>query len=299
MHLVGLSTLGLERMPDVELRFTHPKTGAPADVVLLTGPMAGGKTTTLEAIFAAREGAAPGGPMAPWEPEGRDGGAAKLLVTWALDAALLDRFPGDRERVLEAIFDSDARFPVENDPVFQFAFGDEATPWGRLEYFHASRRGARLEGALSGTNRSSRSLDKYGGTAHFLAELVVTGDDRRRLLNESLRDAGCDIQLSGVFSTGTTFVPELSDGRRRARGVTALSDGEHDVLLVLATAIRFGLGAAPIFIDIPELTLGEEGAIRLLRTLRALTGAQLVCATRSAEGYRSLDPVVVRCGGGA
>lgn len=297
MHLAKLITLGLERMPDVELRFTHPKTNTPADVVMLTGPMAAGKTTTLETIFAAREGAVPGGPMAPWEPTGRDGGAAKLLVTWALDAPLLDRFPGERERVLEAIFDSDERFPVDNDPVFQFAFGDESTPWGRLEYFHASRRGARLEGFAGGQNRSSRSLDKYGGTAHFLAELVVTGDERRRLLNDAMREAGSAIQLSGVFSTGNAFVPELTDDRGRTRGVTALSDGEHDILLMLATAIRFGLGSAPIFIDIPELTLGEAGATRLLQTLRSLTGAQLVCATRNADGYKSLDPVVIRCGG--
>jgi hypothetical protein len=287
--------MGLDRVPDVELHFTRPS-GAPADVVFLTGPMAAGKTTALETVFAAREGAFPSAPMAPWEPHGRDGGAAKLLVSWSLDDALLDRFPGERERELEAIFDSEERFPVDNDPAFQFAFGDEDTPWGRLEYFHARRRGARLEGASGSHNRSSRSLDKYGSTAHFLTELVVTGDSRQGVLNEAIKEVGCTFQLDGVFSTGNSFMPELSSPTGRPRGVSALSDGEHDVLMVLATAIRFQLGAAPIFIDIPELTLGAERAARLLHTLRGLTNAQLVCASRNADGFRSLDPVVIACG---
>ncbi len=298
MRITGITALGLDRLADVELDLTHPRTGREADILLCTGPSGAGKTTLLEAVFAAREGGVHGAPLAPWTPQSRDNGAAKLLLTWALDDALRERFPGPRHRELEAIFNAKTPFPVDNDPAFEHALADESTAWGRWEYFHARRRGAPLAGFVGRATRSSRSLDKYAGTARFLAELVVADDPRRHVLNETLGVVGCATRLTGVAALAHGFAPELRDGRGASCGVDELPDGEHDALLILATALRFELGAAPIFIDVPELALGLERAARLLAALSDLTGAQLFCATQEPQAFAGLAGVVeIPCGG--
>src|SRR5690349_8229498 len=88
MKIQRATFLGVRGVADATLELSDPRSGAPHEAVVVTGPSGAGKTRLLEALVAAKEAIGAYGPMtpgAPWIAAGAS--AAKILLTWSLDDA--------------------------------------------------------------------------------------------------------------------------------------------------------------------------------------------------------------------
>src|SRR5262245_46556093 len=92
MKLLRLSLDNFRGAPNGEWSFTHPTTGAPLDVIYVTGPAASGKTTFLEAIISLKESVgAYGVPPDPERLLRRGAKSGRIEGTWQLTAEEMAR----------------------------------------------------------------------------------------------------------------------------------------------------------------------------------------------------------------
>lgn len=310
MKILKLTTRKFRGLPDGEYSFADRTSGAPLDVVLVTGAARSGTTSLLEAIIAAKEAAGAYG-LTPLPAQCLRHGATDGLVeaTWLLSA---------RERSAAGLEDPTlvTRWPMHpgvghepSPPRVRevFAAYDHDASHGKMEYFAANRQlifnGARPTDRDEKRLRLTRATDKYAGVARLfetlalqdsadLAETIAsqgialrnTVPDSLAPLRRAMAELCPDRRLAGV---------DLRKGRAevlfaREDGSTVLleelSASEQQAVLVAATYERIGLHHSIVLIDEPELH--QHPTVRA-QWFQALLGLgrdnQVIAATTSTE----------------
>lgn len=283
MKLLHATFVGLRGVVDASFDLDDPATGRAADVVVVRGGGASGRTRWLEAVVLAKELVAPYGPE-PWiEPWVRDGVAARARLAFELDDE--ERcFAGTRDRVLEAdvtLRPSGAEAVADEGLRAVLARYSHGAGAGKIEYVPASRwldpRAA--SGALSPEAqrrlRPSRRPDKYAFVPALLRELEPGDADARAFA----------ARLAALSPT-CRFEPA---GERclRSRGgplatVHEVSDAERDAAILAATSVAIDLRCSMVLLDKPDRFVAAEDAARFARGLGALgEDNQLVLAPAS------------------
>ena len=94
MKLLRLSLENYRGAPNGAYAFTRPESGAPLDVVYVTGAPSSGKTTFLEAIAALKESVgAYGSPPDPARLLRRGVTSGRIEGTWLLSPAEMELAP--------------------------------------------------------------------------------------------------------------------------------------------------------------------------------------------------------------
>jgi hypothetical protein len=285
MKILRAAFVGMRGIRDVTLDLAHPETGAPYDLVALTGPAACGKTRALEAIFAAKEAIAPYGPAIDGAPWIASGTSARAAITWVLDEE-------------EQTYAGTANPVAETDVVFlsqrteSLAFEGlravlerytHGAHTGKVEYFPTTRR-LSTDGAMgdlsAGAQRARRPTKagyKYDFVGRFLRELPASPDVARAFA----------ARLAALSPT-CRYEP---DGRTQNHfhtrngasvGLRELSDAEADAVLFAATALAIDLACSIVLVDRPDLHADPAHAKQIVAGLRALgEGNQIILATGS------------------
>jgi len=274
MKILRATFLGIRGVGDATLDLTDPRTGAPHGTVVVTGPSGSGKTRVLEALIAAKEAIGSYGMPTTGERWIGPGNAAKIRITFHLDAAE-QVYAGTSSATLEAeVIFLAARARCEADEglraVLERYSHDRAQ--GKLEYFAASRRipttapFAGLGTAEQRIGRAGKEPRKYSFVVPFLRSLE---HDRARADGFAARLAA--LSTTCVYQAGPPAegVPRCFSSRGGPPAtVHELSDGEADAVIFAATAVAVGLDHSLVFIDRPDLHLDDVG--HLLGGLAAL-----------------------------
>lgn len=278
---VGDATLDLTAHGAQRTQGTHrtqgmqgtQRAGEPHDTVVITGPSASGKTRMLEALVAAKEAIGPYGLPPVGEPWIGAGSAAKIVLTFHLDAAERD-YAGTSSPTLEAevIFGPErARSEASEGlrAVLDRYSHDPAQ--GKLEYFPASRR-VPPHAPFAGLGTTEQRLGRAGKDPRkysFVVSLL------RALEHDKPRAAGFAARLEALSPTcrylpgSTDVIPRCFSSRGGpAATVTELADGEADAVIFAATAVTVGLDRSIVLIDRPDLHLDDPA--HLLGGLAAL-----------------------------
>jgi energy-coupling factor transporter ATP-binding protein EcfA2 len=325
MKIAHIKTENLRGVRDGAYSFTHANTGQPFDIVFITGPMASGKTTLLEAIAMAKERAGSYGTPVDaraFLKRGASNGSVRLSL-------LLDEGERQRAELREPVQVIDVPLggapPLNVHPQLRALLAEysHTTDIGKWEYFPANRR---LEPAWAWGEepppdeaaearlRLSRASDKYRGVAAWLRERVL--DDATQL-DKTLANRGLvsvaerptslapfafglaklcpQLRFSGLGPDARTPWFERVDGH--GVPIDALSDGERDAVLVVATHARIGLTGSVVLIDRPELHVAASAQSAWLRATAQLGDNQIIAATTSETLLRETTGAeVVRLG---
>ena len=297
MKIQRATFLGIQGVGDATLDLTDHRTGEPHGTVVITGPSASGKTRMLEALIAAKEAVGAYGlpPVGAWWIGA--GKAAKILLTFQLDAAerehagtssatldaevifLPERARSDADEGLRAVLERYSHEPAH----------------GKLEYFPASRRispyapFAGLGAVEQRLVRAGKDPRKYSSVVSLLRTFEL----------DHARAAGFAARLEALSPTcryvrGSTEIIPLCFSSRGGPAVTVheLADGEADAVIFAATAVTVGLDHSLVFIDRPDLHLGNPA--HLLGGLAALgqdnqlflaAGAELAAAAAAGVAH--------------
>lgn len=290
MKIQRLTFLGVRGLSDTTFDLTDPASGAPHDVVFITGPAASGKTRALEAIIAGKEGVAPYGPVglgSPWIAP--DSSAAKVAITYHLDEE--ERvYAGTNEPTMEGettFLPQRPRPEADEGLIAVLERYDHASGYGKVEYFPSNRR-LPIFPPFHGTNtleqrilRPGKDPRKYSFVLRFLRDL-----------EDNKAAAAAFAEKLAALSSTLRYEPEGPvDGMPRcfrSRGgpnvaPTEISDAEGDAVIFAATAVAMQLVRSILLIDRPELFTDARELPRFLGGLRALGGNQLIMATSSPE----------------
>ena len=281
MRILALQAIGVEGVPDGDYSFADAS-GAPADVVVVSGAVASGKTRLLELLLLIREIIAPTNDEADEEAWVRLGGSsARVIVTFWLD---------ERERkklgyatapvVVETVLGGDPELvaKVEPDPGLCFLLEsyDHTAETIKLEYFAEGRQldvgggTIALEPQSQKPYRTSKDPRKFAFIPEFLRSL--DGDKDRRERFE---------RLMRVFS------PALTLDRLRA-GLSTLSSSERDALVLSAVPSLVTLARSIVLVDRPDLYIRDEASV--LRGLFSLGPSnQLFVTSYSPQLFRAAE----------
>ncbi|HEY4119380.1 MAG TPA: hypothetical protein VGM56_16045 [Byssovorax sp.] len=289
MKIRRVTFLGIRGVPDGAHELGDAR-GVPRDLVLVVGGPATGKTRALEAIFAAKEGLAPYGPMLVGRPWIAGGDVlAKVALTFYLN---------EEEQAFANLMQTDVDAEVQlqqhrvawdaDDGLLAVLGRYEHERTGKFEYF-PSRREIPRDGALGGLDgleqrrlRPTKEPRKYAFVGRFLRELAA-------------HTAEADVfaaKLAALSPTCRYARAALGEGlpacftSRGGANVTLaeLSHAELDAVLFAATACAIGLDHSIVLVDRPELHLAPGEAAAFLAGLRALgVDNQIFLATSSRE----------------
>lgn len=301
MKIQRVTYLGVRGVGDLSLDFTNPRTGAPHDVVLLTGPPASGKTRALEAIVAAKEAIAPYGPISAvgsWIAPGSM--ASKVVLSFYLDEEERT-YAGTSSAALEgeALFLPQRPSREAGDDLIavveRYEHGEKT---GKVEYFPASRRVTtlgpfhslgRLEQRLL---RPSKDPRKYSFIMRFLREIEGSAEVSREF-SEKL--AGLSPTCRFERTTSSDALPRCF----RSRGgsllsLGELSDSEADAVIFAATAVALDLHRSIVLIDRPDLYADARSLRGFMAGLRSLgEDNQLILASASPELAAAAEDALV------
>ena len=277
---------GIAGVADLTLDLRGDRAGVPRSLVVVAGPSAAGKTRMLEALIAAKEAIRPYGLPVSGAPWIREGGAAKIVVSFYLDEA--ERaFAGTTSETLtgEVIFRAD-RVDCDADDGLRAVLGrySHNTSYGKVDYFPADRRipiFPPFPGFGSGEQRIFRlgkDPRKYGFVLPFLRTLDQDAERRERFA-ASL--AALSTSCRYVADRSGEAIPRCFASRGGAPATVAqISHAEADAVLFAATASALGLDHSLVFIDRPDLHAAD--ASRLLTGLGTLgRNNQLFVTVRS------------------
>ena len=286
MRIRAIELQGVRGLPSRTWDF--PRT-SDADVIVVTGPCASGKTTFLDALVAAKEKVAPyGAGDSRWArliPEGKR--AAKVVLSWETDATERERLHLEEELVSTEAIIGDALAPPARYPKaitsLLGTLSDE--PYGRVFYLHDTRQlptpvsfGADESGRTHRlTSRNQKFVDVYP-----LLTLPELAQARARA-SQYLGSLFPDLEVKGVVLQSGTYEPMLaSRGSGALRPFSTLSASERQATLIALHLARVEPARSVILVDTPELAFGEEGAVRLLRAMLSWGhDNQLILATAS------------------
>lgn len=267
MKIQRATFLGIRGVPDLTLDLVDYRSGLPHDVVILTGPSGSGKTRVLEALIAAKEALGAYGPMTAGAPWLGSGSAAKIMLTFLLNAEeqqyagtsspvqegevvfLQDRAKSDAEEGLRSVLE---RYSHDSNQ-------------GKLEYFPANRRFAAhppyggLSAAEQRVSRPGKDVRKFSFVVSFLHSLEYNRALADRFANTL---AALSPSLRYVPGTSSEGAPRCLSSRGGAPVTYAqISDGEADALIFAATAAAIGLDHSLILVDRPDLHLDDFASV--------------------------------------
>lgn len=290
MKIQRVSFLGVRGLADATFEFGQRESVAPAEIVILTGSPASGKTRALEAMIAAKEAIAPYGPIvqgAPWIAENSE--VAKVIIAFYLDEE--ERaYAGASSSVVEAevqFLPERARADADEGLVAVLDRYSHDRAKGKIEYFPASRRipiyppFGGLGAAEQRVNRPTKDARKYSFILRFLQEIAQSP--------ASARDFAARLEAFSATCRYTGGLPEgvphcFSSRRGAALSPFEISDSEADAVIFAAASVVLGLSRSILFVDRPELYADLRDAKRLVDGLRALgKDNQLILASSSAE----------------
>jgi energy-coupling factor transporter ATP-binding protein EcfA2 len=301
MKIQHVTFLGVHGVADASYDFTNPQTGAPHDVVVVTGGAASGKTRFLEALVAAKEAIAPyGPPAAPGAWIARGAPAAKIaLGFWLDDEERTYANAADPVAAAEATFTAErARGIADEGLVAVLGRYTHERRTGKLEYFPATRRLPTL-GPFGGLHvleqriaRAGKDPRKYGFVVRFLRDLA-----------ESAPLAEAFAHRLAALSSTCRYERERAPGGvprcLRSRGQAPvppheLSDGEQDAVLIAATAVAIELVRSLVLVDRPDLFADPTALRALVAGLRGLgDDNQLFLASSSPDLVAAAEPAYV------
>lgn len=301
MKIQRLTFLGVSGLPDLTFDLTDPASGAPHDVVFITGPAASGKTRALEAIVAGKEGIAPYGPVGPGAPWIATGGtASKVAMTFWLDEEERT-YAGTNEATMEGettFLPQRPRPEADEGLAAVLERYDHKGNNGKLEYFPSSRR--------------LPVFPPFHGTGTMEQRILRPGKDARKysFIPRFLRDleagSGAALafaeKLAALSATCRYEHDRAVDGMPvcfRSRGGTPmppdeLSDAESDAVIFAATAVAVNLTRSIVLVDRPDLFADPRDIKRFLGGLLGLgAGNQLIMATSSPELLAAAEGALV------
>jgi hypothetical protein len=316
MKIAVLRAQGFRGLPDQTFNFTHLGSGAPLDVILITGETSSGKTSLLEAIIAAKEDVGAYGTPPAQATYLRVGApTARLEATWLLSAGEAHR-AGLNDRLVSttSVFGQGAPALPEHPSGLRTLFREhspEATR-GKVEYFHAERtlpagRGVRYRGEPAKTADARLRLTTSGEKYRLLRDYIVsrilasgaslvetlrergialrtTQPDAEHRLGAILRPFVPDQELAGIAPEGDGYRVLF---RSRAGAVVDLDDlgtSDRHALLVALTFERLGLNHSLVLIDSPELHVHPRRHADFFASLVGLgRDNQIIAATTSRE----------------
>lgn len=321
MKLCEIQIENARGVPDGRFAFADRATGAPLDVILITGGPASGKTALLEAIAVAKETAGSYGPHvepATWLRPGKSSG--RIEACWTLSESERLRAGLDStERVTVLPLGEATRAEVDPGLRRLFATYSRDPHQGKFEYFPANRRlsgpswkppAAPSSEAAEGRLRLTRDPDKYAGLRRLFHDLTLADASRLTALLDAqgvaLRTQRPD-SLAPFKEAIAALLPDLRlaavelgergpriwflrrDGRRVE--LDELSESEQQGVLFAVTFQRLGLHHSVILIDSPELHLHPREHSRFVgRLLELGRGNQIIAATTSTELLKSVRP---------
>jgi energy-coupling factor transporter ATP-binding protein EcfA2 len=300
MKIKRISTNGFRGLPDRTFDFTAPRTGLPAELVVVTGPSGSGKSSLLDAILAAKEDVGSYGLQVSPASFVRTGdSAAKVQVEWILTADECARNGATGpELASESIFAPNLFSSMDHEPALVGLLSeyDPDPAMSKVEYFHSTRRiprtnvpGIATIGSPEGERlvRLTRDDSKYAQVIQYVAEAGLgLHDVGQKSGAERLAKAFSSLcrtrQLAGIEKAGRALIPRFADARGNVVGPDELSDSERQALLFAVTFLRAGVENSLVLIDTPELHLPEAEVGSFVRALMSLgTGNQLIIATGS------------------
>jgi hypothetical protein len=314
MKVARLRSFGFRGLPDHTYSFAHARSGAPFDVVLITGDPGSGKTSLLEAILAAKEDIGAYGTPPAQATYLREGTlTARLDVTWLLSASEAHR-AGLHERMISttSLFGEGAPALPDHPSGLRALFREHSrdATRGKVEYFDAERtlppgRGMRYRGgavtAADGRMRLTTSPEKYRSLRDYLISRVLAS---RASLVATLRERGIALRTTQpdaeqhLRALLRPFLPDLEfDGiepegegyrvlfRTRGGSVVDLDDlgtSARHALLVALTFERLGLHHSLVLFDGPELHVSPPRQADFFCAIVALgPDNQIIAATTS------------------
>lgn len=298
MKLRGLTCSGIPGLADGTFDFSKPS-GAPHDLVLVTGEEGTGKSRLLGLVAAARDVLAPSGEGINQDAWVRFGNiASKTILTFHLSEDELESIGGEQPAMsAEVIFRADDDYTAADntDPnliylLEQYAHDDAV---GYLEFFGENRRldiGGGEPSLAASTQqefRTTTSPRKFAWLPLFLASLSQDAAQAERFASTLARfGTTCHFDLGSHA---------LESRGRLIRSLHELSMSETDAVMMSATATLVGLSNSIILVDRPELYRSDDAAA-VLEGLRGLgTNNQLILATNAQSILETdLEKLVVR-----
>lgn len=291
MRILSLQCVGVEGVRDGEYAFAD-STGGPADVVVVSGPAASGKTRLLELLLLVRNIVAPTNEETDEDPWVRLGGrSARAVVTFWLDENERQRLGYPEPAVVTEVIlgaDPDLVAEFEPDPGLAFLFEryDHTGDTIKFEYFGENRRldvgggSISLAAASQGRFRTSKDPRKFAFVPDFLASLKRDATRAQRF-EETLTS----------FAPSCSFDPSsglVSSVGRTASGVEQLSASERDAVMFSAVSSLVTFSQSVIFVDRPDLYIRDEA--RVFRGLSSFgVSNQLFVTGYSAELFRAAE----------
>lgn len=293
MKVLSVSFHGVPGLPDGQ--FDLSRNGEPADLVLVTGPPASGKTAFLEAIAEAKESIAAYGGRPGRRMTRLDRKTSKVTIEWWLDEEERAIAGGGARRPSEALFGAvDAGPDTAWDEGLRMVLGRWSVEGPKVEYFHAMRRMPSppfpSSARVSATAQLTATDAKFEGLHGALVESALgiaaeTQPPTHARRFERAFEALCRTKRF----RGVARRPEGSYAAfdRAAGGpwvaLHELSASEHQAALFAAAFSLLRIDRSTVLIDTPELAQPPELAEELLRGLASLGRNQLIVATTSQE----------------
>jgi hypothetical protein len=261
VRIHSVQCIGVEGVRDGEYAFTDA-TGRPADVVVVAGPVASGKTRLLELLLLIRNVLAPTNDEADEDSWVRLGGrSARVLVNFWLDENERATV-GHAEPIVatETILSPDPELVGEVEPDAGLCFlldrYDHSDQSSKFEYFAESRRLDVGGGSMSLSEetqkkfRTSKDPRKFSFIPDFLSSLKLDQEAARRF-EQSLASFSASCRLSGKGG-------QLSSSGRTVSSLDELSSSERDAVMFSAVASLVRLSQSVIFVDRPDLYIREQ-----------------------------------------
>jgi hypothetical protein len=317
MKLAHLTVAGFRGLPDRAFDLTHRSSGAPRDVVLITGDNGAGKTSFLDAILAAKEDVGAYGPRRAPASHVRPGArVARIEARWWLA-------PDERARagIAEAEITTVSTFgegapALSTHPEGLRALLAEYTrdpERGKVDYFHAERalppsHGARaasgdISPVMEARTRLAASLDKYRPLRGYLIEAILNDGlalaetvrergialrsvepDAQTRIREALRPLLRDKAFDGIDRPESGYRVRFRCRDGEIVDLDELSASERQAVLFGVTFLRSGVHRSLVLIDTPELHQHPSCHAAHFAALCALgRDNQIISATTSTE----------------
>jgi hypothetical protein len=322
MKILRLQSTGFRGLPDRAYDFAQPTSGAPLDVVIVSGEAGSGKTSLLEAVIAAKEDVGAYGPTRPASYLRAGERTAKLEATWLLSPAEKMRAGASSAVVTTASVFGEGAPPVAPHPealrtVFREHTCDRARAKG--EYFHAGRalpptRHTRIAAAPAPAARLrlTHSNEKYRPlraevVAAIQADNLALADrvrdrgvavagrfDARHQIAETLRPFLLGKAFDGIEPEGEGYRLRFARRDGAVLDLDELSAWEQQGVLFALTFRRLGLDHSIVLVDEPELHVHAADRVRFLQAIVALgRDNQIIAATGSAEIVGAATPLQI------
>jgi predicted ATPase len=319
VKLLRIGLEGVRGVPDGSYAFAAPTTGAPLDVVLVTGEQDSGKTSLLRAVAAAKEAIGSyGAPPDLGRVRRQNAARCRVVTTWLLSDA--DRASCDRAEAQQTVEweIGNGTSSIDASPRLRHLFGAYSNDpaQGKFELFPANRSllfgeapGARrpTPDPAEGRLRMTSAPEKYAGLRAHFRDLVLADAGRLSQLLDTqgialrvrqpdalapYREAIASILPSIRLATvepddrsARVFFHKRDDTRVE---LDELSDSEQQGVLFATTFRRFGLNRSVVLIDSPELHVHPRRQADFFAAVVALGRDNQIIAATGAPSLLSM-----------